>query len=264
MVGIAAVLVLISLSIVITRIGATALQVTGVSHDLAHFQSRSAFTGVGYTTSEAERIAQHPVRRRIVGVLMLLGNAGIVSVVASLVLGFSGASLRQALGRLGVLVLGLLLLWWLTSTERFNLWAQRVIERAVSRLTTLEVRDYVHLLHLSGEYAVRELAVDADDEWLLHASLDELDLPGEGLLVLGVRRADGRYVGAPPGDVELRDGDTLVLYGRREAIADLSNRQSRREGERAHDQAVAEQQRVEERERAEDRADDADTRAGAT
>lgn len=102
MIGIVAALVLVTLSLIVTRVGAAALEATGVSRDLAQFQARSAFTGVGYTTAEAESVAGHPVRRRLILLLMLLGNAGLVSVVASLVLGFSGTGGRDAAVRLGV------------------------------------------------------------------------------------------------------------------------------------------------------------------
>jgi len=37
-----------------------------LSVEAAHFQARSALTGVGFTTSESELIVGHPARRRIV------------------------------------------------------------------------------------------------------------------------------------------------------------------------------------------------------
>ena len=45
----------------LTRIATVALQLTGLSKANARFQARSAFTGVGYTTSEAEDTVNHPV-----------------------------------------------------------------------------------------------------------------------------------------------------------------------------------------------------------
>ena len=48
--GIAAFLTVLSLSLVITRITTIALIHTGLSHKAARFQARSAFTGTGYTT----------------------------------------------------------------------------------------------------------------------------------------------------------------------------------------------------------------------
>ena len=72
MIAIISLLVTIALSLFVMRIGTTALMLTGVSRELARFQSRSAFTGVGYTTKESESITTHPVRRQIV---MLLGTS---------------------------------------------------------------------------------------------------------------------------------------------------------------------------------------------
>ncbi|HDG97569.1 MAG TPA: potassium transporter TrkA, partial [Desulfobacterales bacterium] len=49
-------LIVIVVSIVIVRIGAVALEMTGLSRDLATFQAQSAFSGVGFTTSESEHV----------------------------------------------------------------------------------------------------------------------------------------------------------------------------------------------------------------
>ena len=46
----------------VTRVAARALTLTELSSEAARFQARSAFTGVGFTTSEAEGIVSHPVR----------------------------------------------------------------------------------------------------------------------------------------------------------------------------------------------------------
>jgi Trk-type K+ transport system membrane component len=73
----------LTLALTITRVGTVALVLTGMSHDAAHFQARSAFYGVGFTTKESETVVNHPVRRRIVTLLMLLGNVGIATVVAA-------------------------------------------------------------------------------------------------------------------------------------------------------------------------------------
>jgi len=88
MISILSLLVIITLSILITRLATLALAHTGLSREAARFQARSAFTGVGFTTTESEKVVNHPVRRRILLLLMLLGNAGIVSAITSLLLGF--------------------------------------------------------------------------------------------------------------------------------------------------------------------------------
>ncbi len=64
-VGLIALLTVLFLSLLITRLATTALTLTGLSCEMARFQARSAFTGTGFTTSESEAIVNHPVRRRI-------------------------------------------------------------------------------------------------------------------------------------------------------------------------------------------------------
>jgi hypothetical protein len=67
MVGILSFLVILLVSVLITKVATIALAHTGLSHESARFQARSAFTGVGFTTNEAERVVTHPVRRRSLG-----------------------------------------------------------------------------------------------------------------------------------------------------------------------------------------------------
>ncbi|MCB1064424.1 MAG: potassium transporter TrkA, partial [Verrucomicrobiae bacterium] len=66
-----------TVSLVIVRVGSTALMMTGLSWDTASFQSYSAFFGVGFTTKEAELVVDHPIRRRIIRDLILAGNVGL-------------------------------------------------------------------------------------------------------------------------------------------------------------------------------------------
>jgi hypothetical protein len=192
MVAIGAVLVVVSLSVLATRVGALALEATGLSADAARFQAQSMFTGVGFTTSEAESITWDPARRRVASWLMLLGNAGIVSIITSLVLGFSAAGPRQSAQRIGVLVVGLLLLVVLVRSNRVARLLRRRLEQTLARWTTADIRDYTRLLGITEEYAVQESVVAAED-WLAGRELQEVDLPSEGVTVLG-----------PPG-IELRE-----------------------------------------------------------
>jgi|SRR6056297_2297477 len=242
MVAIGAVLVVVSLSVLATRIGALALEATGLSADAARFQAQSMFTGVGFTTSEAESVTANPARRRVAAWLMLLGNAGIVSIIASLVLGFSEAGLRQGAARIGVLVAGLVALVLLVRSERFAGLLRRRLERGLARLTVADVRDYPRLLGLTDEYAVQESRI-APEDWLAGRELRELDLPSEGVVVLGVHRDDGSYLGAPDATTRLDAGDTVLLYGHEDQLADLGSRPAGAEGEQRRNRSVREHER---------------------
>ena len=250
MTAILSLLLVVSLSILVTRIAAVALRHTGLARQTARFQARSAFSGAGFTTSESEKVVNHPVRRRIVLTLMLLGNAGIVTAVSSLILAFvAGGDAGMALSyKIGLLVAGLVLLWALATSNWVDRLLSRLVDRALQRFTHLDVGDYEGLLHLAGDYRIVEVQVEAGG-WLEDRPLGDLRPGDEGVLVLGVVTTDGEWLGTPAADIRPRQGDTLIVYGRTSAIRNLTQR--RAGDQRAHRDAVAEQARIAEQERRE-------------
>lgn len=82
-----------------------------------------------------------------------------------------------------------------------------------------------------------------EGDWLAHRPLHECQLGDEGVLVLGIYRSDGSYVGAPSRQTEVESGDTLILYGRSDALRELDRRRAGASGEQAHAEAVDEQKR---------------------
>ena len=99
------------------------------------------------------------------------------------------------------------------------------------------------MLHLKGDYQVSELKVDKED-WLANKSLSDLCLRDEGLVVLGIQRPDGRYLGAPNGQTCINPQDLLILYGRANNLSELDSRQANRQGDAAHQNAMAKQKQV--------------------
>ncbi len=238
MLGVATILLAIFISLLITRIATVALTATGLSHDIARFQARSALSGVGFTTGESEHIVEHPVRRRIILALMLFGNAGLVTIVATTMLSFvNSRDTADVLLRLLILVGGLALILLIAKSEFVDRHLSRLIARALGRWTDLEIRDWVRLLQLTRDYGVTELEVEPDD-WLADRTLSELDLFHEGVLVLGIHRPPATYIGAPRGHAQVHAGDTLVLYGRSELLAELDRRRKDATGDQAHRAAV--------------------------
>ncbi|MCA9140379.1 MAG: potassium transporter TrkA, partial [Planctomycetales bacterium] len=168
MVGVLSLLVTLSLSMIVTRVAAMALMFTGLSREAAKFQARSAFTGSGFTTQESEMVVSHPVRRQIVMLLMLLGNVGVATVAATVMVSVMSTSnsSRQTQVLLGaVFVSGIIGLWIFFSSRWVERHMNRVIAWALKRFTNLDVRDYVSLLELSRGYAVTEMLVEPKD-WM--------------------------------------------------------------------------------------------------
>ena len=235
MVALVSVLIIVSLSLLITRIATVALTLTGMSRESARFQARSALSGVGFTTSEAEDVVNHPVRRRIISGLILAGSAGLVTAVGSLVLSFGGAQSHERLDRALILGAGLFLLWLLSRSQWVDLRLSRVIGRVLS-WRGFHVRDYGRLLALRSEWAVGELVVE-DDDWIAGRSLAELKLRDEHIDVLGIQKRGGEYIGVPHGDRVIEAGDTLVLYSTEERLEELDERKRGRAGDEAHQRA---------------------------
>lgn len=223
--------VIVLASLLVTRVATVMLTLTGLSRESARFQARSAFTGAGFTTSESEAITEHPFRRRIVMWLMLLGNASIVSGLASLLLSFTTAtSGGDALTRLGLILVFLLVLNRLALSRAADRLLSRLIERGLRRFTRLEVRDYAGLLRLRDNWVVAEILVEPGD-WFVDRTISDLQLPNEGVIVLGIERAGHRYVGAPKATARFRQGDKVVLYGQRDTLDRIDARERSAEGE---------------------------------
>lgn len=249
MVAIATVVVVMLVSLLITRVATVALTLTGLSREAARFQARSALSGTGFTTSEAETVVAHPVRRRIVATLMLIGSAGLVTVIATLMLSFTNAGDTQALHRILALVGGLTCVWVLAKSDWVDRRLSWLIAKVLGRWTDLDARDYGALLHLAEQYGVGEILVREGD-WLAARTLEELKLRDEGVVVLGLTLADGAWVGSPTFDVQIHAGERVVAYGPLERLRDLDHRRRGHDGDRAHDAAVqAHGRRVEKIER---------------
>src|SRR4030042_2843451 len=75
--------IVLVISFIVVRIGAIAFQLTGLEWSLAKFQALSCFSGTGFTTKESELIVSNPQRRKIASVLIVLGNAGLVTLIAT-------------------------------------------------------------------------------------------------------------------------------------------------------------------------------------
>ncbi len=234
-------IIVLALSLLVVRVATVALALTGLSEELARFQTQSAFFGVGFTTKESEAIVSHPVRRRIISVVMIVGHAVFATSVTALILSFMDK--QDVLARLLYIAAGVLILWIIFTSEWIGRKLSHLISLALRRWTTLDVRDYSSLLHLASRYTVTETQVQPKD-WVADKTLGELDLPREGVLILGIQKPDGTYIGAPTGKTKISEKDTMILYGRQEALAELDRRRTGYRGDTAHKKAIAQQQVV--------------------
>jgi hypothetical protein len=227
MIALFSLLVIIALSIIVVRIGAIAFELTGLSPEIASFQAQSAFSGVGFTTVESETIVTHPVRRRIIRVLILLGSAGVTTAIATLVLAFIGQTGENAIMRGEVLVLGLSGIFLFARSKHIYNIMKVIITKALEKLTTLRIYDYEQLFGLAEGYAIAKITLKKDNPFS-GRSIKDLKSQLEDVLILAIYRKTGKkinLIGAPHGDVVLMAGDEIICYAKEEAISKIFPRQ---------------------------------------
>lgn len=214
---------IVSLSALITKVASIALAHTGLSTTVAKFQARSAYTGAGFSSQESEKIMNHPVRRKIIYLLMLVGNAGFVTTMSTLILTFVLPHDRTSLlyGLL-IIVVGLSGLWWAIQSEAVNNWLSKIISKMLKKYTDIDVQDYAAILHFHDHYQITNYRVEKDSP-IANKKLKELALMQHGITVLGIKNKSGDYEGSPDGESDIRFGDLLTLYGQAEQFKHLRN-----------------------------------------
>lgn len=238
MVPILTLIFVVGLSMLITKTATLALMHTGMARERAKFQARSAFSGAGFTTSESEVVVKHPVRRKIIMILILLGNAGVVTVISSLILGFTGQ--QESFGtmrNLYLMVFGAALLFFAARSNRLDRYLERAINFLLDRFTEIRPKNFSRMMTVMEDFEVTEVDVKEND-WLKGKTLAELKLTDEGLLVLGIIRDDNKYIGVPRGRYEIEPEDRLIVYGKGERVAALSKRGDVISGKQSHAESV--------------------------
>jgi hypothetical protein len=209
-------LIAILVSFIVVRIGGFALQLTGIEPDVARFQALSAFSGTGFTTREAERVVGNRTRRRIVTILIILGNAGMVTVIATLV-----ASFTQVGGyawffiRLAIIVGGIFGLYQLIIRsnvgQRIVDWLQRPVMNRILRVAPA----VEEIFHVEKDWAISLVTIKGSSNII---GLSVADITAEeDIEVLAIDRA-GTYLTRPNWDEKIAEGDRLLVYANRKSV----------------------------------------------
>lgn len=211
-------------SFIVVRVGAIAFQLTGLEWSLAKFQALSCFSGTGFTTKEAELIVGEPRRRRIASILMVLGNAGLVAMVATFANSmrpmWAGISSRfgwlwAGFGPLVnlVIIAGAVFLVWrfFTRSEKAKVLTE-YLRSKVKQSGMVESVSVEELMVASGGYGVVRALVGSDSP-LAGKTLAKSDLRARDITVLVVRR-DSEPIPNPPATMRVQTGDYLLCFGK--------------------------------------------------
>ena len=220
MYAVATFLIVAVITLVFGKLATGALIATGLPPDIAAFQSRSAFSGAGFTTTEAENVINHPARRRIIMTTMFVGSLGtptlIVTVLFSMVAPGPGSTNERALVLLSGMVLILLAV---LNRPMTNLLVGVGQKYATKRLLPALAAEPTVLLNLGTNFEIDILQLTADPKEAVRG-LRGLDQAFKGVTVLGIRRGK-EYFGEAPVDITLKAGDELIVYGRHDRLAEI-------------------------------------------
>jgi len=226
-------IVVLTASFIIVRVGAIAFQLTGLEWSLAKFQALSCFSGTGFTTKEAELVTGHPQRRRIATFLMVLGNAGLVTMIATVA---SALNPQQALwARLSesllpfsiprelvpwinllLIVAALYVIYRVFTNKKFVKKLTSILRAKIIRREIFKPVSFEELLLLAGGYGVSKIEVSADSP-LVDKTLAGSELRKSDITVLAIVRAD-TTIPNPAANTKIIAGDGLVSFGKLENI----------------------------------------------
>jgi hypothetical protein len=230
-------ILVIIVSFIVVRVGAIAFELTGLEWSLAKFQSLSCFTGTGFTTKEAELITGNPSRRKIASVLMILGNAGLVTLIATF-----ANSLRPVMSvpEIEIPFLHLIFPFWLLPvvnlviiivstyfiykvftnskfTKKLTGFLKvKIIQRDIVKMVSFE-----ELLVSSGGYGLISINIEQDNP-ILNKELKDSELKKEDMVVLAIER-EKTTIPNPKPETKILLGDRLICFGRLDYIKQKSN-----------------------------------------
>lgn len=218
-------ILIVMLSLVVVRFGSNALILTGMSEQAAKFQAASAFFGVGFTTAEAEMVMRHAVRRRVVLHLIIAGNVGLTSALATLIVTFVQTDSSEMSNWVQFLIVffGIAGLAFLSNCKVIKAPADKIIVRTLKASGVVRAMDYELLLKVQDGYSVSEVVIYPDHPWC-GKILAESRPSDSGVVILNVRHADGGFTGAPDKDFQINEGDELMIYGADESVVRVARK----------------------------------------
>jgi hypothetical protein len=219
-------------SFVVVRIGAIVFHLTGLEWSMAKFQALSCFTATGFTTKEAELVTANRQRRRIASILIVLGHAGLVTMVATFAntirptaKGWSIPFLPAAIPpgllpwiNLAVIVVAVYVIFKLFTNTKFVRRVTSTLRERLLRKDIIQRVSFEELAVATGGYGVSKIQVCKDSP-VLDKTLIESKLRNVGIIVLAIVRA-GETIASPVADTRILLGDELVCFGKLGEIRD--------------------------------------------
>lgn len=221
--GLIALGIIVLVALLLVQLGTNALMLTGMSLPVARFQAASAFFGVGFTTKEAELVVNHPARRRIILHLIIGGNIGLTSAMATLIVTFVGNTNDDGVPHgllLLMILLGVLFVAVFLNLPFVKKPLDVIMRKSLEGVGVVRAVDYELLLKVREGFCVSDLEVSKGHP-IAGKKLMESRPSDRGIVVLGIYHHRGKFEGAPSKDAVIQAGDTIMVYGTEESVEEL-------------------------------------------
>jgi len=225
-------IIALAVSFIAVRLGAVAFELTELDWSMATFQALSCFTGTGFTTKESELITSNPQRRRIAGVLIIIGHAGFVTLVATFAnslspnLFSSGKTMSLWQGifspelvpwvNLGIIILAIFASYKLAKYSRFDKKLTNFLRSKVISHELVKRVSFEELVVATGGYGISQIEV-CQDSPVLDKTLMNSELRDADITILAVQ-TKGTIIPNPPARTKISLGDKLICFGKLENI----------------------------------------------
>ena len=221
-------LIILIVSVVVVKVGAIAFELTGVKGPQAIFQAISCFTGTGFTTKEAEIVVSDPQRRRIASVLMVLGKAGFVSLLATFANSLTAADLSipflhgfvpqgvETLIKIAFIAMVVFAIYKIITHTKLAAKFNETLKRKVVNREFVKPVSFKELLVATGGYGVSSIEVFTENS-LVGRTLHDADLEAHDIVILALERGD-KITTKPAGQTKIAVGDRLICFGKLETI----------------------------------------------
>ncbi|MBN1804056.1 MAG: hypothetical protein JW837_02275 [Sedimentisphaerales bacterium] len=220
-------------SFVVVRIGAIAFQLTGLEWSLAKFQALSCFSGTGFTTKESELITSDKQRRKIASILIILGNAGFVIMIASLASSLvPQETIFSKLSKsflpvdtppylvkwvnLAIIIILVYIIYRAFTYEKFVRKMTTFLRKKIIKKELFQKVSFEELLLATGGYGISRITVSAGSP-VLNKILAKSELREYDITVLATVR-NGETIPNPQANMKILLNDELICFGKLENI----------------------------------------------
>lgn len=218
------VVLVIAISAIVVKIATIALKMTGLDEKKAHFQALSAFTGTGFTTRDSEMVLENNTRRKIIMVLMILGNAGLITVITTIILSLGrGGNMNSLFLNVGIVLILIFTLFKIATHKGITKFLNDKIESRLEKSPPFQKRPIEEIVRIAKNYGIAEVNISEScqdrEKTLSESSFRENDI-----LILAIER-ENTVIPAPKATDRIQKDDTLICYGKLSNIADIIKKQ---------------------------------------